>query len=53
MQSPSYTCKVPFGQQAFGFTHLQIQSDVLTFTHLGIDGAELHRFAKKLDGSWA
>ena len=43
--------KVPFGQDTFGFTHLQMQADALTFTHHGVDGAALHQFTKKLDGS--
>ncbi len=45
------THKVPFGKPALGFTHLQIQADTLTFTHHGVDGAVLHRFSKKQDGS--
>lgn len=41
----------PFGQPIYGFTHLQVQQDALTFAHHGVDGGLLHRFTKKLDGS--
>lgn len=44
--------KMPFGQEIHGFTHLQIAADTLTFTHHAADGAVLHTFSKKLDGSF-
>lgn len=43
--------KMPFGKPVCGFTHLQVQPDAMTFTHIGADGGVLHRFSKKPDGS--
>lgn len=43
--------KIPYGKDIHGFTHIQIQPDSLTFTHRGVDGSVLHRFAKKQDGT--
>lgn len=45
--------KMPFGKDVHGFTHLQITSDALTFTHHSADGVALHTVTKKLDGSFA
>lgn len=40
-----------FGRAINGFTHLQLANDVLTIAHHGLDGAVLHRFTKRPDGS--
>ena len=42
---------VPFGRDALGFTHIQVLSDAIAFSHHGIDGRSLHRFEKRADGS--
>ncbi|MFN0079458.1 MAG: metallophosphoesterase [Prosthecobacter sp.] len=44
--------QMPYGKDVHGFTHLQITAETLTFTHHSADGAVLHTFAKKLDGSF-
>lgn len=43
--------KMPFARDVYGFTHLQITSDGLTFSHHGVDGGLLHRFTKRTDGA--
>jgi hypothetical protein len=45
--------KMPFGKDIHGFTHLQITTEALTFTHYSAEGAALHTVTKKLDGSFA
>jgi len=42
---------VPFGRDAYGFTHLQVLPDTLVFAHHGVDGSLFHRFEKRPDGS--
>lgn len=44
--------KVPFGKRTHGFTHLGVTADELTFTHYDDQGAPLHGFTKKRDGSF-
>jgi tartrate-resistant acid phosphatase type 5 len=41
---------VPFANDVYGFTHLQVKADALTITHHGDDGVALHRFIKYPDG---
>ena len=41
---------IPYGRDAYGFTHLQLQPDALVFSHHGIDGSLFHRFQKRADG---
>jgi 3',5'-cyclic AMP phosphodiesterase CpdA len=43
--------KVPFGKRTYGFTYLGVSNETLTFTHLDDQGAPLHSFSKKRDGS--
>ena len=45
--------KMPFGKDIHGFTHLQVTTEALTFTHYSVEGAALHTVTKKLDGSFA
>jgi hypothetical protein len=40
----------PFAQMAFGFTHLQLQSNLMTIRHVGTDGTVLHAFSKTPSG---
>lgn len=40
-----------FGRDVHGFTHLQVSSEALTFSHHDTEGKVLHRFAKQADGS--
>ena len=40
----------PFAEMAFGFTHLQLQPNLMTIRHIGIDGTTLHAFTKTPDG---
>ncbi len=42
---------IPFGRDAYGFTHLQVLPDTLVFAHHGVDGSLFHRFEKRADGS--
>jgi hypothetical protein len=42
---------VPYANDVYGFTHLQVEADALTVTHHGDDGVALHRFIKYPDGS--
>ncbi|MGV3662685.1 MAG: metallophosphoesterase [Prosthecobacter sp.] len=44
--------ETPFGKDVYGFTHLQVTPDALTFTHHGVDGSALHTVTKKQDGSF-
>lgn len=44
--------ETPFGKDIYGFTHLQITPEALTFTHHGVDGAAVHSVTKKADGSF-
>lgn len=41
---------MPFGQDVYGFTHIQVLPDRLVFAHHGIQGELLHRFEKQADG---
>lgn len=41
---------MPFGDDVYGFTHIQVLADRLVFAHHGIDGELLHRFEKRSDG---
>lgn len=45
------THKVPFGKPTYGFSHLEVTTDAMRFTHYDSDGVQLHTFAKKQDGS--
>jgi hypothetical protein len=40
------TLRGPFAQEVSGFTHLQLQSDLVTVRHVSSDGTVLHAFAK-------
>jgi hypothetical protein len=40
-----------FDRGVHGFTHLEISRDRLTIRHLGVEGVQLHAFAKRVDGS--
>jgi tartrate-resistant acid phosphatase type 5 len=42
--------KMPYGKDVYGFTHISVQADALTFAHHGADGGLLHQFTKRLDG---
>lgn len=42
---------IPFGRDAYGFTHLQVLPDALVLSHHGIDGVLFHRFEKRANGS--
>lgn len=42
---------IPFGRDAYGFTHLQVLPDALACSHHGVDGVLFHRFEKRADGS--
>jgi hypothetical protein len=44
--------KMPYGKDIYGFTHLRIGREGLTFTHLDTDAKPVHRFTKKIDGSY-
>jgi 3',5'-cyclic AMP phosphodiesterase CpdA len=41
---------IPFGQDVYGFTHLQVSPDRLIFSHHDRATAQLHRFTKHADG---
>jgi hypothetical protein len=43
--------KIPYGKDIHGFTHISVQPDALTFAHHSVDGAVLHRFTKRTDGT--
>jgi hypothetical protein len=43
---------MPYGKDIYGFTHLRIGREGLTFTHLDTDAKPVHRFTKKIDGSY-
>jgi hypothetical protein len=44
------THQVPFARDVYGFSHLQVLPDRLTVAHHGLDGSQLHRFTKRVDG---
>lgn len=48
---PETDRKTPFFKQTHGFTHLAVSAGELRFTHYDADGAQLHTFTKKPDGS--
>ena len=48
---PKTDRKTPFFKQTYGFTHLAVSAGELRFTHYDADGAQLHTFTKKPDGS--
>lgn len=41
---------VPFGRDAYGFTHVHVTPETLAIAHRGVDGSLLHRFEKRPDG---
>jgi len=43
--------KVTFGQESYGFIHLQATRTLLTFRYLDPTGAQLHAFTKAVDGT--
>lgn len=49
-QVPKSTAQNLFSQGVHGFTHLEIKRDRLTVRHLGVEGVQLHAFAKNVDG---
>lgn len=44
--------KMPYGRDIHGFTHLRIGREGLTFTHLDAEAKPVHRFTKRLDGTF-
>jgi hypothetical protein len=48
---PKTDRKTPFFKQTYGFTHLAVSAGELRFTHYDAEGAQLHSFTKKPDGS--
>lgn len=44
--------KMPYGKDIHGFTHLRIEREALVFTHLDASAEPVHRFTKRLDGSF-
>jgi 3',5'-cyclic AMP phosphodiesterase CpdA len=45
--------KMPYGRDIYGFTHLRVGREEMTFTHLDSAASPVHRFTKRLDGSVA
>lgn len=43
--------KTAYGKDIHGFTHITVQPNALTFAHHGVDGAMLHQFTKRTDGT--
>jgi tartrate-resistant acid phosphatase type 5 len=43
--------QMPFGRMTYGFTQLSVTPEQMRFTHFDNTGAQIHTFAKKLDGS--
>ena len=50
-QEQKSTAQNQFSQGIHGFTHLEISRDKLLIRHLGVNGVQLHAFAKGRDGS--
>ena len=48
--SPGSNSRGPFAQMVSGFTHVQLQSGLMTIRHVGTDGTVLHAFTKTPDG---
>lgn len=44
--------KMPYGDDVYGFTHLRVNRDSLEFSHHDATGKLLHRFTKRLDGTF-
>ncbi len=44
--------KMPYGDDVHGFTHLRAGRETLVFSHHDAEGKLLHRFTKRLDGSF-
>ncbi len=40
----------PFAQMVSGFTHVQLESDLMTIRHVGADGTVVHAFTKTPNG---
>lgn len=49
-QEEKSTAKNRFSQGVHGFTHLEMAQDRLIIRHLGVEGVQLHAFAKGKDG---
>jgi tartrate-resistant acid phosphatase type 5 len=43
--------QVPFANDVYGFTHIQLEDSVMTISHHGIEQNRWHRFKKYPDGS--
>ena len=46
----NHTERGPFSQKVFGFTHLQVNREKFTVSHLDPDQKQIHAFNKTLDG---
>lgn len=40
----------PFAQEISGFTHLELQAQLMTIRHIGVDGTVMHAFTKTPSG---
>jgi hypothetical protein len=49
-QDQKSTAQNQFSQNIHGFTHLEMNRDRLIIRHLGVEGAQLHAFAKSVNG---
>ncbi len=43
--------EMPYGLDIYGFTHLRIAREEMTFTHLDSGASPVHRFTKRVDGT--